>query len=76
MKAKVFFELAGPNKNGKTALTVNVNVRKEFIIDMVNYLIYKRVNNPNEVNVSNVVVEIYNYKREVVNKWIYKPTIR
>lgn len=76
MKAKVFFELVKPNKNGKTALTVNVNVRKEFIIDMVNYLIYKRVNNTNEINVSNIVVEIYNYKREVVNKWSYKPTIR
>ncbi len=76
MKAKVFFELVEPNKNGKTTLTVNVNVRKEFIIDMVNYLIYKRVNNINEVKVSNVVVEIYNYKREVVNKWNYKPTIR
>lgn len=50
--------------------------KKEFIISMINYLIYERGNNINSINILNVVIEIYNYKREVVNKWRYKPTIR
>lgn len=30
MKAKVFFELAEPNKNGKNILIVNVNTKKRI----------------------------------------------
>lgn len=76
MKAVITQHLVRKTRFGHSITTWWIEAKKEEIVEKVNSYIYERANRHNFIPVEMFEVKIYNSKKQVVNSWEYKPTLR
>lgn len=74
MKAIITMHLERPTRFKNSIITKKITGLKDEIHGLVNGFIYARANAENFIPVKEFVVEVFNTRNRVIERWKYKPT--